>query len=146
MRNICFIFLQIAFLSTVYGQSTDDTIKTQTLHPVIIDGSRQVRDIRRLDDIQGTYNFSGKKSEVVLLSGQNNGLAEKYCRQLFAKIPGIFVYDVDGTGNQVNISARGLDPHRGWEFNIRKDGIITNTDMYGSRRATTMYRWRLLKE
>jgi Fe(3+) dicitrate transport protein len=38
---------------------------------------------------------------------------------------------MDGAGNQVNIAARGLDPHRGWEFNIRKDGIITNSDMYG---------------
>ncbi|MBP9133823.1 MAG: TonB-dependent receptor [Saprospiraceae bacterium] len=131
MRRICFVLLQITFLSAIYGQSTGDTIKTHTLRPVIIDGSKQVRDIRRLDDIQGTYNFSGKKSEVVILSGQNNGLAEKYCRQLFAKIPGIFVYDMDGTGNQVNISSRGLDPHRGWEFNIRKDGVITNTDMYG---------------
>jgi len=38
---------------------------------------------------------------------------------------------MDGSGNQVNISTRGLDPHRGWEFNIRKDGIITNSDIYG---------------
>lgn len=58
-------------------------------------------------------------------------LTEKYGRQIFAKIPGVFVYDMDGTGNQMNISTRGLDPHRGWEFNIRKDGIVTNSDMYG---------------
>ncbi len=38
---------------------------------------------------------------------------------------------MDGTGNQTNISTRGLDPHRGWEFNIRADGIMTNSDMYG---------------
>lgn len=38
---------------------------------------------------------------------------------------------MDGTGNQLNVSTRGLDPHRGWEFNIRKDGIMTNSDMYG---------------
>ena len=38
---------------------------------------------------------------------------------------------MDGAGNQVNISTRGLDPHRGWEFNNRKDGIIINSDMYG---------------
>ncbi len=38
---------------------------------------------------------------------------------------------MDGTGNQVNIATRGLDPHRGWEFNIRKDGVIINSDMYG---------------
>ncbi|MEI9944007.1 MAG: TonB-dependent receptor plug domain-containing protein [Chitinophagaceae bacterium] len=47
------------------------------------------------------------------------------------KYPGVFIYDMDGSGNQINIAARGLDPHRGWEFNNRKDGIITNSDMYG---------------
>ena len=46
-------------------------------------------------------------------------------------MPGVFVYDMDGSGNQINIATRGLDPHRGWEFNNRKDGIITNSDMYG---------------
>ncbi|MEZ4799108.1 MAG: TonB-dependent receptor plug domain-containing protein [Flavobacteriales bacterium] len=50
---------------------------------------------------------------------------------MFARIPGVFVYDMDGTGNQTNISTRGLDAHRGWEFNIRKDGVLTNSDMYG---------------
>ncbi|MFM7431688.1 MAG: TonB-dependent receptor plug domain-containing protein [Flammeovirgaceae bacterium] len=43
----------------------------------------------------------------------------------------MFVYDMDGSGNQINISTRGLDPHRGWEFNNRFNGIITNSDMYG---------------
>jgi outer membrane receptor protein involved in Fe transport len=38
---------------------------------------------------------------------------------------------MDGTGNQMNISTRGLDPHRGWEFNIRADGVMTNSDIYG---------------
>lgn len=38
---------------------------------------------------------------------------------------------MDGAGNQINIASRGLDPHRGWEFNIRKDGILTNSDIYG---------------
>ena len=41
------------------------------------------------------------------------------------------MYDMDGSGNQMNISTRGLDPHRGWEFNIRRNGAITNSDMYG---------------
>jgi Fe(3+) dicitrate transport protein len=33
-------------------------------------------------------------------------------------------------GNQLNISVRGLDPHRAWEFNLRKDGILYNSDLY----------------
>jgi len=81
--------------------------------------------------VQGTYIFSGKKSESIDLTQIPADIANKTGRHIFAKVPGVFVYDMDGAGNQVNVAARGLDPHRGWEFNIRKDGIITNSDMYG---------------
>ena len=81
--------------------------------------------------VQGTYIFSGKKSESIDLTQIPADIANKTGRHIFAKVPGVFVYDMDGAGNQVNVAARGLDPHRGWEFNIRTDGIITNSDMYG---------------
>lgn len=131
MRFLQTVILQIIIMLPALAQHHQDTVKKQTLDPVIIGGMKSTSDIRRLNKVEGTYIISGKKNEVIELNNQNNGLAEKYCRQIFAKIPGIFVYDMDGTGNQVNISTRGLDPHRGWEFNIRKDGIITNTDLYG---------------
>lgn len=50
---------------------------------------------------------------------------------MFAKVPGVFVYDMDGTGNQINIATRGLDPHRGWEFNIGRNDALTNSDISG---------------
>ena len=87
--------------------------------------------LRQLPEVQGTYIFSGKKTEVINLAQIPADITNKTGRQVFAKIPGIFVYDMDGSGNQINIAARGLDPHRGWEFNLRKDGILTNSDMYG---------------
>ncbi|WP_409017654.1 TonB-dependent receptor family protein [Dyadobacter sp. CY323] len=65
------------------------------------------------------------------MEGVNGNIAEKTGRHIFAKIPGVFLYDMDGSGNQVNISTRGLDPHRSWEYNIRQNGVITNSDMYG---------------
>ncbi len=119
------------FSSVLFGQNELDTIKSYILEPVILDAIRINQDIQRLEPIQGTYIYSGKKTEIINLSQKNVALTEKYGRQIFAKIPGVFVYDMDGTGNQMNISTRGLDPHRGWEFNIRKDGIVTNSDMYG---------------
>lgn len=112
-------------------RSLSDSIGSKTLPTVTIDAFRLPQDVRRLEPVQGTYVYSGKKTEVVELAQKNVALTEKHGRQIFSKIPGIFVYDMDGTGNQLNISARGLDPHRGWEFNIRKDGILTNSDMYG---------------
>ncbi len=76
------------------------------------------------------------------MDGVNGNIAEKTGRQIFAKIPGVFVHDMDGSGNRVNISTRGLDPHRSWEYNIRQNGIITNSDMCtATLPAITARRW-----
>jgi Fe(3+) dicitrate transport protein len=101
------------------------------LREVVVEAARRRDTIGRLPDIQGTAIYAGKKSEVIEVAGLDANLAEKNPRQIFSKVPGVFVYDMDGAGNQVNIATRGLDPHRGWEFNNRKDGFITNSDMYG---------------
>ncbi|MEO7174592.1 MAG: TonB-dependent receptor [Saprospiraceae bacterium] len=126
--SFCFAIL----LSQIcLAQSDIDSTRHLILDPLTVEGLRINQDIRCLAPIQGTYIYSGKKTEVIDLTQKNIAITEKYARQIFAKIPGIFVYDMDGTGNQMNISTRGLDPHRGWEFNIRKDGVVTNSDMYG---------------
>lgn len=128
-RFFLILFVQISTISTLFSQ-TKDTIKTQQLSPIIIESLLPRNTITRLEPVVGTYIFSGKKNEVISLTQIDANVSDKTGRQIFAKVPGIFVYDMDGTGNQINISSRGLDPHRGWEFNIRKDGIITNSDMY----------------
>lgn len=107
-----------------------DSLQTKELNEVII-RSKRLYDMERLPEVDGTYLWSGKKTEVINFQSLDANIAEKTGRQIFAKVPGVFVYDMDGTGNQMNISTRGLDPHRGWEFNVRKDGVLTNSDMYG---------------
>lgn len=126
------ILITISLCATgiVYGQQKD-SVRAKNLDSVTIVSYLREPTISRLANIQGTYNFTGKKTEVINLAGADVDLANKTGRQAFAKVPGIFVYDMDGAGNQVNIASRGLDPHRGWEFNIRKDGMLTNSDMYG---------------
>jgi Fe(3+) dicitrate transport protein len=113
----------------VYSQ-TKDSIKVNQLSTVTIEALLPRNTVTRLEPVVGTYIFSGKKNEVISLTQIDANITDKTGRQIFAKVPGVFVYDMDGTGNQINISSRGLDPHRGWEFNIRKDGVITNSDMY----------------
>ncbi len=122
----------VVFLLFVSAQvlAQKDSLRTKHLKEVIVE-SQRVFDIDRLPKVQGTYLWNGKKSEVIQVQRLDANIAEKTPRQIFAKVPGVFVYDMDGTGNQTNISTRGLDAHRGWEFNIRKNGIITNSDMYG---------------
>lgn len=101
------------------------------LDEVVIEEKKNSIQVERLPDVHDFLLPAGKKNEVIQLGGVNANISEKTARQIFAKIPGIFVYDMDGSGNQINISTRGLDPHRSWEYNIRQNGIITNSDMYG---------------
>ena len=118
-----------AFAQT--DSSADANKKVVELDSILIISHFKFGRIKQLPAEQGTYIFAGKKTEVIQLAQIPADITNKTGRQLFAKIPGVFVYDMDGSGNQINIAARGLDPHRGWDFNQRKDGIITNSDMYG---------------
>lgn len=123
----------IFFYSTVgIAQQTKntDTVPVKTLNTVTVNTYlNAIRPV--ISDVQSSYLYTGKKTDVVSLSVTDADVSLKTGRQVFAKVPGVFVYDMDGGGNQVNIATRGLDPHRGWEFNSRKDGVITNSDMYG---------------
>lgn len=131
MKKITTIILLSAISATgLKAQTIADTSKI--LEQVIIsDYRQQTTEIQRLTDVYTTYIIAGKKNEVITVADLNANLAEKTGRQIFAKIPGIFVYDMDGSGNQVNIATRGLDPHRSWEYNVRQNGVIMNSDIYG---------------
>ena len=129
MKAIKIILFLLGFYTSVFAQ--DSTSHSRILDSVVIISLLNQNTIRPLPLTQGTYIFAGKKTEVIDLSQIPADITNKTGRQVFSKIPGVFVYDMDGGGNQINISARGLDAHRGWEFNTRKDGIITNSDMYG---------------
>lgn len=134
MKDFTLIFtLLIFFTYSAYTQvkPSADSIKTVVLPQITVEAEAPKNSVSQLAPIQGTYIFAGKKSEVLRIEDSDMDIINKTGRQVFAKVPGIFVYDMDGAGNQINVSARGLDPHRGWELNSRKDGMLTNSDMYG---------------
>ncbi len=131
MKSFLLAVIVVIVFGEAAAQNKNDTIKVTSLDSVTVRAYLQQNAVHALPDVQGTYIYSGRKTEVVNVSEASADLTNKIGRQVFAKIPGVFVYDMDGSGNQINIAARGLDPHRGWEFNLRKDGIITNSDMYG---------------
>ncbi|MBC8112631.1 MAG: TonB-dependent receptor plug domain-containing protein, partial [Verrucomicrobia bacterium] len=131
MRYVA-IFIAGFIPSLAFGQIVPtDTVRTRVLDTVTITAYRQFQAVSSLPDIHQTYLISGKKSEAIQMEGLPANLAEKTGRQIFARIPGAFVYDMDGSGNQINLATRGLDPHRSWEFNIRQNGVIINSDIYG---------------
>lgn len=128
-----YIIILLVFLSNyLSAQIQGDTIETRELKEVVVKGYRQnLQNITQLPRLHHTYIIAGKKNEVISLQDLPANIAEKTGRQIFAKIAGAFVYDMDGSGNQMNISTRGLDPHRSWEYNVRQNGVMTNSDIYG---------------
>lgn len=92
---------------------------------------RRVNNITRLPEISGTTIYSGKKNEVLLLDSMNADLAQNKARDVFARVPGITSWELDGSGTQTSIGARGLSPHRSWEFNVNQNGYNVNNDLYG---------------
>ncbi|MFC3813233.1 TonB-dependent receptor family protein [Lacihabitans lacunae] len=131
MKKIYFSLLGLIVCLKSFSQIRPDSSKVLYLDAVNVSEQQYKFNIQNMPKTKGTFLYSGKKTEVINVVGLDANIAEKTPRQIFAKVPGVFVYDMDGSGNQINISTRGLDPHRGWEFNIRKDGVMTNTDIYG---------------
>lgn len=128
-RIILTLFLYIVLLPAPVLSQSLDSLLSATLRSFIVTGQRETR--FNVQPVADGFIWSGKKNEVISVQNLDAAIAEKVPRQVFSKIPGVFVYDMDGSGNQTNISTRGLDPHRGWEYNIRVNGVISNSDIYG---------------
>ncbi|MDX1651122.1 MAG: TonB-dependent receptor [Brumimicrobium sp.] len=52
-------------------------------------------------------------------------------RELFAKVPGINIWENDGAGIQMGIGGRGLSPKRTANFNTRQNGYDISADALG---------------
>jgi len=131
MKKIANIFAILLLSYSSYSQIIQDSLKSIELNEFIIHSIRENNLIKKLPLINNTYIINGVKNNVIQIDNQTTNFSDKIGRQIFAKIPGTFVYDMDGSGNQINISNRGLDAHRSWEFNIRQNGVMINSDIYG---------------
>lgn len=103
----------------------------QALQEVKITGTRAIRGPERLADVVGTMIFAGKKTEVIVLGDLDANLATNNTRQVFAKTPGVSIWENDGSGIQVGVATRGLSPNRSWEFNVRQNGVDVSSDPFG---------------
>ncbi|HLG41557.1 MAG TPA: TonB-dependent receptor plug domain-containing protein, partial [Chitinophagaceae bacterium] len=131
MRKIFSLKCLLLIIPGAMFAQQPDSIFNKTLDSVTIITWLKQATIKPLPDIKGIYLFAGKKSEIINLDKQDVNRVDNNPRQLFAKIPGVYVYENDGTGNQVNIAMRGLTAHRSWELNVRHNDVMTNSDLYG---------------
>jgi len=87
--------------------------------------------VSRLNNVEGTTIYAGKKSEAVYVQDLNVNLASNNSRQIFSKIPGINVFENDGSGSTIGIGGRGLNPNRISNFNTRQNGYDISADALG---------------
>jgi Fe(3+) dicitrate transport protein len=122
----------ILFAINTKGQSQNgDTTKTTLLNELIIHEQKNIGGIERMPEIKDNVIYAGKKSEVIILDKINADLSINNTRQIFSKVPGLNIWENDGSGIQTNISTRGLSANRSWEFNVRQNGYDISSEAFG---------------
>ncbi len=133
-----FIIVFILFANVLFSQSDTlkkDSLKIKTkveLNEVIISADKDnTFGISRLNNVEGTTIYAGKKTEAIYLDDLNANLAANNSRQVFAKVAGINIFENDGAGSSIGIGGRGLNPNRISNFNTRQNGYDISADALG---------------
>ena len=87
--------------------------------------------IRRMKAIEGDILTQGKKTEVISLETIDANKATNSSRQIFARVPGLNIWESDGSGLQIGLGGRGLNPSRNVNFNTRQNGYDISADALG---------------
>ncbi|MBO0360500.1 TonB-dependent receptor [Hymenobacter sp. BT186] len=104
-----------------------DTTRHQNLSEVTVTGAAT----HFAAPVDGTTLTAGRRNELIKPRDVNANLAQNNVRQVLARIPGLMVWENDGSGQQINIATRGLSPNRSWEFNTRQNGYDMSADAFG---------------
>lgn len=133
------IKIPVAFLSTiamltgncanVYGQV--DSAKTIQTEEILVKQFRLKTAIGRMEDVKDQVIYAGKKTEVIQTGNLDADLSTNNARQVFSRVPGLSVWESDGSGIQTSIAVRGLSPNRSWEFNVRQNGSDIAAEAFG---------------
>lgn len=132
INYLCACFF--VFTTVIVSAQPKDSVyvgKTDVSPIEITFKKKEVKNLPILPTINGMQLNAAKRTELIKLNSSVANVAENNPRQVFAKIPGISVWEMDGTGNQVSIATRGLNPHRSWEINVRQNGFGLNSDLFG---------------
>lgn len=117
-------------ISNAYAQ-IKDTTKINPIKEVVIKEHNSLGGIERMPDLKENVIYAGKKTEVIQLDKINADLSTNNTRQVFAKVPGMSIWENDGSGIQAGVASRGLSPNRSWEFNVRQNGYDISSEVFG---------------
>ena len=120
-------------IETGESKEVNFTMKEQSvmLDEFRLSASRGIAGHSHLAEVEDFRINAGKKNEVIKIAELNANLAMNNSRQIFAKTPGITIWENDGSGIQLGVASRGLNPNRSWEFNVRMNGYDITPDPMG---------------
>jgi len=95
------------------------------------DENRSGFSMNSLSSIDGMGIYAGKKSEVLVPEKLDANKATNNARQVYARIPGVNIWESDGAGIQLGIGVRGLSPNRTANVNVRQNGYDISADALG---------------
>ena len=124
------IYSTVLCLCGIHAFGQKDTLPKYTTQYIEIKEA-VLDETGNLPAIDGVRIYGGKKSAFVSPEKLNIDLSSNNSRQLFGRIPGIMVWESDGSGIQTGIATRGLSPNRSWEFNMRQNGYDMASDVFG---------------
>uniref|UniRef100_UPI004047130A TonB-dependent receptor domain-containing protein n=1 Tax=Algoriphagus sp. TaxID=1872435 RepID=UPI004047130A len=126
-------YTQEIILKSGTTQEIHVTLQEATLElgEVSISASRGIQGQGHLPEVEDYRINAGKKNEIIRIGELNANLAMNNSRQIFAKTPGISIWENDGSGVQLGVASRGLNPNRSWEFNVRMNGYDITPDPMG---------------
>jgi Fe(3+) dicitrate transport protein len=119
------------FFSVDAQKGISDTLTDKEFLPDITVVGATRGDIHQLPEIVGTHIFAGKKNALIVLDKVAANVVNNNMRQVMAKVPGIHVWESDGSGIQIGVATRGLSPNRSWDFNVRQNGYDIAADPFG---------------
>jgi Fe(3+) dicitrate transport protein len=109
-------------LQAITGYLNEATIKA---------AKEETNGMARLKSVEGFGIYEAKKTELIVLKDVLANTATNNPRQIFAKVPGLNIWESDQAGLQLGVGGRGLSPNRTSNFNTRQNGYDISADALG---------------
>lgn len=139
-ENDTLIFTMLSFDTTIHVVTGQDMLQSLTVSLTEgyqdVEGANVIRkhmedfDVGFLPPIKGVQIYTGTNA-VIELSKLSGAKSAANPREIFAKVPGLNIWESDGAGIQVGIGGRGLSPNRTANFNTRQNGYDISADALG---------------
>jgi Fe(3+) dicitrate transport protein len=111
------------YLSIKEIKTDDIYVESDAKYQKVIAGS--------LENVQSTAIYEGKKSELITINQLISNTSNAQARQIFARVPGLNIWENDQSGLQLSIGGRGMNPNRTAHFNTRINGYDMSADALG---------------